>query len=310
MMMERNEYDEKFVKNLKTILDTGCEYESRAVWMDDTDGPRDFAKCIKAFGLVTEYNSNNENMPPIGSLRKLAIKNCVDELLWIWQKKSNNIKDLNSHIWDEWADKNGSIGAAYGFQVRSKIHHVQHNEYLGKDEDGCDMYDCYPLYLDQIDYVIWKLKNDPFSRRIITNLYSVEDISCMGLEPCCYMCTWNVTTDKDGNKYLNLLLNQRSQDMIVANNWNVFQYWVLQNLIANEVNMRVGKLVHMIADAHIYDRHVDIAKELIQDYYDDYVSAPPEVEFKCEKFYDFTVDDLIVHDYKYHKDIKGIQVAV
>lgn len=301
-------FDKVFIKNLKNILENGCEYESRAVWEDDDGCTR--ANCKKVFGLVTEYNSNYENIPPIGTLRKLSIKNCIEELLWIWQKKSNNILDLNSHIWDQWADPNGSIGAAYGFQVRSKLHKVQHNEFKGVDDDGNDIFECYPLYLDQIDYVRYKLKHDPFCRRIITNLYDISDLESMGLEPCCYMCTYNVTVDNDGNRYLNLLLNQRSQDMIVANNWNVFQYWVLQNILAKEANMKPGKIVHVIADAHIYDKHISIAKDLIDDYNKGYVYDVPQVEFMCKDFYNFTVDDLVVTNYKFHRHISNIPVAV
>lgn len=302
-------YDNLFVENLRTILNEGCEYKSRAVWMDLEERPQ--AWCKKKFGLVTEYNADYQNLPPIGTLRKLNVQSCVDELLWIWQKKSNNIKDLNSHVWDEWADKNGSIGTAYGFQVRSKIHYVQHDEYIGLDENGYEEYDCYPLYLDQIDYVIYKLKYDPSCRRIITNLYDIDSLETMGLEPCCYMCTYNVTTlEKGGEKYLNLLLNQRSQDMIVANNWNVFQYWVLQNLLANECKMKVGKLIHVIADAHIYDRHIEIAEKLIEDYDNGKVYPEPTIEIAKKPFYEFTVDDIKVRNYKFHKDIKRIPVAV
>lgn len=305
--MSKNMYDKKFVKNLKKIIVEGTDYQSRAVWQDLPDTP--FANCRKVFGLVTKYNTNNENTPPIGTLRRLAIKNCVDELLWIWQKKSNNIHDLNSHVWDDWADANGSIGMGYGFQVRSKIHKVQQNTLLGKDEHGNEMFDVQPLYLDQIDYVIWKLKHDKYCRRIITNLYDIGSLEYMGLDPCCYMCTWNVTKE-DGKEYLNLLLNQRSQDMMVANNWNVFQYWVLQNLLALECNLEVGQLVHVIADAHIYDRHIELAEELISAYETGHVYYEPEIVFDFKDFYSFTSDDVHIGNYEYYKHTTKIPVAV
>ena len=233
-----SEFDKKFIENLKDIIENGTEYESRAVWEDGTH-----AKCIKKFGVVNRYNSDYSNKPPVGTLRKLAIKSCVDELLWIWQKKSNNIYDLKSHVWDQWADSNGSIGAAYGFQVASKLRKAM---YEHTNEDGSKT--VHPMYLDQTDYVLHELTFNPFSRRIITDLYSVGDTALMGLDPCCYSCTWNVT-EKDGKRYLNLLLNQRSQDMVVANNWNVFQYWVLQNLFALDANLEV-------TERHAHSRRV------------------------------------------------------
>lgn len=283
-----NIYDTTFIENLKDILENGTHYKSRARWDDGKQ-----AMCIKKFGIINRYNSDLSNTPPIGTLRKFPIKNCIDELLWIWQKKSNNIKDLNSHVWDSWADANGSIGAAYGFQIKSKLRKV--NSRNGN------------LYLDQTDFVIHELKYNPSSRRIITDLYSVDQTNIMGLDPCCYSCTWNVTY-KDGEPYLNLLLNQRSQDMIVANNWNVFQYYILQNLFAIECNMKVGELVHVIADAHIYDRHIDIANELInREQYD-----APTLWINPDKknFYDFTIDDFKLENYKYNAPINNIPVAV
>lgn len=297
-----SEFDVKFINNLEDILENGTIYESRAKWEDGTS-----AKCIKKFGVVNRYNSDYSNKPPVGTLRKLAIKNCVDELLWIWQLKSNNVKDLNSHIWDQWADDNGSIGAAYGFQVGSKLRKVMH-EYT----NGGGYKAVHPLYLDQTDYVRHELKYNPFNRRIITDLYSVDDTGLMGLDPCCYSCTWNVT-EKDGEKYLNLLLNQRSQDMIVANNWNVFQYWVLQNLFAMDAGLKVGELVHVIADCHIYDRHATIASHLIDLYCDQdnkKLVNCPEISFNWSNFYGVSPDDVIVKDYKYLENITKIPVAV
>ena len=184
-MNEKKNYDDIFVENIKDILENGTKYTSRAVWEEgDTTIP---AKCIKLFGLVNRYNTNGENIPPIGRIRKFAIKNCIDEILWIWQKKSNNIHDLRSHIWDSWADENGSIGGAYGFQVGSKLrkamHTIEHDGYKTQ----------HTSYLDQTDFVIHELKYNPMSRRILTDLYSVDQTAIMGLDPCCYSCTWNVT---------------------------------------------------------------------------------------------------------------------
>ena len=302
-MSERKNYDDIFVENIKNILENGTQYTSRAVWEDgDTTVP---AKCIKLFGLINRYNTNGENIPPIGRIRKFAIKNCIDEILWIWQKKSNNIHDLRSHIWDSWADENGSIGGAYGFQVGSKLRKATHTT----EHDGYKAQ--HVSYLDQTDFVIHELKHNPMSRRILTDLYSVDQTAIMGLDPCCYSCTWNVTY-KDGKPYLNLLLNQRSQDMVVANNWNVFQYWILQNMFAHVCNMEVGELVHVIADAHIYDRHVPIAEHMINDLYP-YTKnfGTPEVEINHkDSFYDYTIDDFKLVNYQYAENITNIPVAV
>lgn len=295
-------YDHIFVKNLKDILVNGTSYTSRAIWKEDNKQ----AKCIKLFGLINRYNRDLRNTPPIGTLRKFPIKNCIDELLWIWQKKSNNVKDLNSHIWDSWADENGSIGAAYGFQVRSKLRKASH-EIVYLSNEVKDKVQRQDVFLDQTDFVIHELKYNPMSRRIITDLYSVDQTNIMGLDPCCYSCTWNVTYLEE-KPYLNLLLNQRSQDMIVANNWNVFQYWILQNMFAKECKMNVGELVHVIADAHIYDRHIDIANELIS--LQDQAYPDPIITINSKPFYHFTVDDFKLENYNYVTEIKNIPVAV
>lgn len=297
-----NEFDTQFINNLKDILEKGTKYKSRGIWKEDGEQ----AECKKLFGVVNRYNQNYENNPPISVLRKLAIKNCIDELLWIWQKKSNNIHDLKSLVWDDWADENGSIGAAYGFQVASKLRKTEH------EVDNGDSKIHVSTFLDQTDFVLHELKYNPFSRRIITNLYAIDETQLMGLDPCCYSCTWNVT-EKDGKRYLNLLLNQRSQDMIVANNWNVFQYWILQNLFALECGLEVGELVHVIADCHIYDRHLKIATFLINQYNEEMEKENykyPTVNIDFKGFYKTGVEDIKVDGYEYLTQIKNIPVAI
>lgn len=299
-------YDKLFIQNLNDILTNGSEYLSRAIWEETNEQ----AKCIKLFGIVNRYNTKYENEAPIGTIRKFPIKNCIDELLWIWQRKSNNINDLKSHIWDSWADENGSIGAAYGFQVRSKLRKASHTDKIYKN-NSTDQYihAVKQLYLDQTDFVIHELKYNKDSRRIITDLYSVDQTGLMGLDPCCYSCTWNVTY-KDGKPYLNLLLNQRSQDMVVANNWNVFQYWILQNMFANECGMNVGELVHVIADAHIYDKHIPIAQHLIEISTQANQFPIPKVNIPKKSFYDYDIDDFVLENYNFVENIKNIPVAV
>ena len=233
--------DRVFVEMCRDILENGTSTEGEKVrprWEDGTP-----AYTIKKFGVVNRYDLSREF--PIMTLRKTALKLATDEMLWIWQKKSNNIHDLHSHIWDEWADADGSIGKAYGYQMG-----VKHQYREGA--------------MDQVDRVLYDLKHNPFSRRIMTNLYVHQDLHEMNLYPCAYSMTFNVTQRKGEEKLtLNAVLNQRSQDVLTANNWNVVQYAVLLHMLAQVCDMKVGELVHVIADAHIYDRHVPLVRELI-----------------------------------------------
>ncbi len=272
--------DQLFVTMCENILEHGFTSEGqtvRAKWEDGTP-----AHTIKSFGVVNRYNLQEEF--PALTLRPTAIKSAVDEVLWIWQKKSNNIKDLKSRIWDQWADEKGSIGKAYGYQLGVK-YRFPHGE------------------MDQVDNVIWQLKNTPYSRRIMTNIYKFDDLTEMGLEPCAYSMTFNVT----GNR-LNAILNQRSQDILTANNWNVVQYSVLVHMLAQVCGLAVGELIHVIADAHIYDRHIPLVKEMIKrpQYPAPKFSLNPDVK----DFYAFTVDDLRIEDYEKNPQIKNIPVAI
>ncbi|MFR4978275.1 MAG: thymidylate synthase, partial [Butyricicoccus sp.] len=227
--------DVLFVKMMKKILEEGYSDEGlpvRPKWSDGTP-----AHTIKTFGVVNRYHLQEEF--PALTLRPTALKSAFDEILWIWQKKSNNIHDLNSHIWDQWADADGSIGKAYGYQLAQKYDFAQGN-------------------MDQVDSLLWQLKNNPASRRMMAHLYNFSDLKEMNLEPCCWSVTLNVT----GNT-LNMILNQRSQDTLVANNWNVCQYALLLMMFAQVSGLQAGELVHVISDCHIYDRHVPLVKELI-----------------------------------------------
>lgn len=278
--------DQIFINMCQDILENGVSTEGEKVrpkWEDGT-----FAYTIKKFGVVNRYDLSKEF--PALTLRKTAIKSAADEILWIWQKKSNNIKDLNSHIWDSWADENGSIGKAYGYQLG-----VKHEYREGK--------------MDQVDRVIYDLKNNPYSRRILTNLYVHQDLHEMNLYPCAYSMTFNVTKEKNGESLiLNAVLNQRSQDILTANNWNVCQYALLMHMFAQVCGMRVGELVHVIADAHIYDRHIPLVRELIARpvYEAPKVWLNPEVK----DFYAFTTEDIHVENYQTGEQIKNIPVAV
>ena len=278
--------DQIFIDMCKDILENGTSTEGEKVrpkWPDGTP-----AYTIKKFGVVNRYDLRKEF--PLLTLRRTALKSATDEMLWIWQQKSNNINDLHSHIWDEWADPDGSIGKAYGYQMS-----VKHQYKEGM--------------MDQVDRVIYDLKNNPFSRRIMTNIYVHQDLHEMHLYPCAYSMTFNVTQKPGHEKLtLNAILNQRSQDILAANNWNVCQYAILVMMIAQVCDMVPGELLHVISDCHIYDRHVDIIKELIErpQYPAPKVYLNPEVK----DFYAFTTDDLIVEDYVAGPQVKNIPIAV
>ena len=278
--------DQVFISMCKDILENGTSTEGQKVrphWEDGTP-----AYTIKKFGVVNRYDLAKEF--PLLTLRRTALKSATDELLWIWQQKSNNINDLHSHIWDSWADENGSIGKAYGYQLGVKH---QYREGL----------------MDQVDRVIYDLKHNPFSRRIMTNIYVHEDLHEMNLYPCAYSMTFNVTQKPGEDKLtLNGILNQRSQDILAANNWNVVQYSVLMHMLARTCDMNVGEFVHVIADAHIYDRHVPIIKELISRE----TFEAPKFTLNPEKmdFYEFTRDDVSVEGYEFGEQVKNIPIAI
>ncbi len=278
--------DTVFINMCRDIIENGTSTEGEKVRPKWEDGS--FAYTIKRFGVVNRYDLSKEF--PALTLRRTALKSCMDEILWIYQKKSNNIHDLNSDIWDEWADENGSIGKAYGYQIGVKS---QYREGM----------------MDQMDRVLYDLKNNPYSRRIMTNTYVFADLSEMNLYPCAYSATYNVTKKPGEDRLiLNMVLNQRSQDVLTDNNWNVCQYAILLMMVAQSCDMIPGELVHVIADAHIYDRHVELVRELIERpvYEAPRVSLNPEIR----DFYAFTTADLLVEDYVTGPQVKNIPVAV
>jgi len=272
--------DRIFIDTCRDIIDNGISDEGldvRPRWLDGTP-----AHTVKKFCIVNRYDLSKEF--PIITLRRTAFKSAIDELLWIWQKKSNNVRELNSHIWDSWADETGSIGKAYGYQLGVK-HKYAEGEF------------------DQVDRVLYDLKHNPQSRRILTNIYNFADLHEMHLYPCAYSMTFNVTGSK-----LNAILNQRSQDTLTANNWNVVQYAVLVHMMAQVSGLEAGELVHVISDAHIYDRHIPIVEQILKN------PQYPAPTFKMNKdiknFYDFNVDDFELEDYKYTKLESKIEVAI
>ena len=278
--------DKLFVDMCNDIIENGTDTKGEKVRPKWEDGS--YAYTIKKFGVVNRYDLRKEF--PALTLRRTGIKSCIDEVLWIWQRKSNNINDLNSHIWDSWADEDGSIGKAYGYQMG-----VKHTYKEGR--------------MDQVDRVLYDLKHNPYSRRILTNIYVHQDLHEMNLYPCAYSMTFNVTKDNDSDKLvLNGILNQRSQDVLAANNWNVCQYAALLHMFAQVSDMQVGELVHVIADAHIYDRHVPIIKELIRR------EQHPAPIFKMnpdiKNFYDFTVDDFELENYVTGPKVTNIPIAI
>lgn len=272
--------DEIFIANCRDILDNGTwdtELQVRPRWEDGKA-----AHTVKRFGIVNRYDLSEEF--PILTIRRTFWKSAIDELLWIWQAKSNNVNELRTRVWDAWADENGSIGKAYGYQLGVKHHY--------KEGD-----------MDQVDRVLWDLKHNPASRRIITNIYNHADLSEMALYPCAYSMTFNVTGDR-----LNAILNQRSQDMLAANNWNVVQYSVLTYMMAQVSGLKPGEFVHVIADAHIYDRHVPMIEEIIAN---EPKPAPRLViDPDVTDFYKFTRDSFKVEGYEYSDFSGKIPVAL
>ncbi len=269
-----------FQENCRQILEEGFSDEGQAVRPKWEDGVPAYTK--KSFGLVNRYDLSKGF--PILSLRKINFKALVDEILWIWQKKSNNINDLNSKIWDQWADETGSIGKAYGYQLG-----VKH-----KYKEGL---------FDQVDRVLYDLKHNPTSRRIMTNIYTFEDLNEMALYPCAYSMTFNVS----GNK-LNAILNQRSQDMLAANNWNVSQYAVLVHMFAKVSGLEAGELIHVISDAHIYDRHIPIIETLLER--EGFDLPKLWIDPEVDNFYDFTVDSFRLEGYEHGEPVGRFPVAI
>ena len=278
--------DQLFVSMCQDILDNGTTTEGERVrphWEDGTP-----AYTIKRFGVTNRYDLREE-FPAI-TLRRTALKSAMDEVLWVYQRKSNNIHDLHSHIWDQWADETGSIGKAYGYQIAQVSHYPEGD-------------------FDQMDRVLYDLRHTPFSRRIMTSTYTFADLHEMNLYPCAYGVTYNVTHDPQSDRLvLNMVLMQRSQDVLAANNWNVCQYAILLMMVAQSVGMVAGELLHVIADAHIYDRHVDVVRELISrpQHPAPKVSLNPDVT----DFYAFTTDDLIVEGYEHGPQVRNIPIAV
>lgn len=272
--------DEIFIKTCRDIIDNGAwdtDFEVRPKWLDGTP-----AHTVKKFCIVNRYDLSKEF--PIITLRRTALKSAIDEILWIWQKKSNNVNELNSHIWDSWADETGSIGKAYGYQLGIK-HKYPEGEF------------------DQVDRVLYDLKHNPQSRRIMTNIYVHQDLHEMHLYPCAYSMTFNVANGK-----LNGILNQRSNDVAVANNWNVVQYSALLMMLAQVSNLEVGELVHVIADAHIYDRHIQVVEKMLKG--EQHPAPKLILNPKVKNFYDFKVEDFTLVDYNYNKIDEKFEVAV
>ena len=327
--------DKIFKEMCTDIIENGSTTENQKVrphWDDGTP-----AYTIKQFGVVNRYDLRKEF--PALTIRRTAIKTAAEEILWIYQRHSNNIHDLKAHIWDEWADKDGSIGKAYGYQIgKEYIHHTEKYNYMDVlanpneysmliyqsaleirdkmeaarlnriDVSEPAKYIYKEVSMNQIDAVIYDLKHTPFSRRIITDMWNFEDLHEMNLQPCCYNVTYNVTDEGYDKLILNMVINQRSNDVLAANNWNVCQYAILLMMIAQVCDMIPGQIVHCIADAHIYDRHVDIVKEIIKN--EEYDAPKVTLNPDIKDFYQFTTKDITIENYKWASDVKDIPIAI
>lgn len=284
--------DEVFKNMCKDIIENGTDTKGqdvRPIWEDTGEK----AYTVMKSNVVNIYDLRKEF--PISTFRRNAFKDPIREVLWIFQKKSNNINDLGLHIWDQWADENGSIGKAYGYQIAQKYRHH-------KDSNGNW------VELDQMDAVLYDLKHTPFSRRIMTNIYNINDLADMRLQPCCWALTFNVTDEGKDKLVLNAVLNQRSNDLLAAGNWNVVQYSALLMMIAQSVNMEAGVLTHCIANAHIYDRHMPLVKELIER--ESFPAPIVTLDPSITDFYDFTPDSFTITDYRFGEPIKNIPIAI
>lgn len=276
-----------FKESCVDILTNGTDTQDQVVRPHWPDGEP--AYTIKKFGLIHEYDLRKEF--PALTIRPVPLKLCMDEILWIYQKKSNNIKDLKPHIWDEWADENGSIGTVYGYSVGTKT-----------NVNG--------IMMDQMDRVLYLLKNSPYSRRIMIDLYQFKDLETGHLDPCCFNFIFNVTKESnpENKLVLNGILNQRSQDMLAANGWNVCQYAIFLMMVAQVCDMIPGKLIHVIADAHIYDRHELIVRKLLSR--EEFPAPKVSLNKDVKDFYQFTTDDLIIENYQHGEQIKNIPIAI
>lgn len=281
------EADKNFIETCKEILEHGYSSKGTNVRTRWEDGQE--ANYISIVGVTNKYDVGKEF--PMITLRNNTntVKRAIDEILWIWQKKSNKVCDLNSHIWDQWAGKDGTIGKAYGYQMSKK--------YDFKTKNGMQK-------LDQVDYLLYLLNNDPASRRIMTNIFNFEDLKDMNLEPCAYGTQWLVKGGK-----LHLILNQRSQDMLAANGWNTMQYAALLCMFAQCAGLEVGTLTHNIGDCHIYDRHIPLIKTLIEAQPMD-VTPKLVIKNNTKNFYDFKVEDFEIQGYDYNKDVKLGKIPV
>lgn len=294
--------DTIFIQNCKDILENGVSDVGESVRPRWSDGKP--AHTIKKFGIVNRYDLQEEF--PIQTIRRMYLKSAVDELLWIWQKKSNRVNQLSSHVWDAWADEVGSIGKSYGYQLGQTFRHhrIPNGNYTNTEEYPSMFVDSDGwVHMDQVDAVLYDLFFNYSSRRILTNMYNHQDLADMQLHPCAYSVTFNVSENT-----LNAILHQRSQDMLTANGWNVMQYAVLLHMIAQSCYLNAGELVHVIADAHIYDRHIPIVQQIIQN---EPLEAPHfYLDREIHNFYKFSTDNIHLENYRYHDSVKEIPVAI
>lgn len=236
--------DYKLLNNYISILKDGewdLNENVRPKWSDGKP-----AHTIKKFGIVNRYNLQEEF--PISGVRKTNWKGAIDEIIWIWLLKSNNVKDLNSKIWDQWANignkpgqEIGSIGKAYGYQLGAKTIVTKNGKKI-----------------DQVDNVINELITNPANRRILTEIFNHSELHEMNLAPCVHEATFNVS-----NGTLNMTLNQRSNDTLAAGSWNVVQYAALLHMMAQATGLKAGELLHVVTDSHCYDKHVPMELEII-----------------------------------------------
>ena len=294
--------DKIFQDNLALIMSQPWEEVKRPVYGDGTG-----VKVKRILQVCNQYDLRREF--PLGSLRPTNLKNSIKEILWIWQKRSVDVKELGLHIWDQWADKNGKIEGCYGDMINTPVilddakndtyiinqngYFINGNEIVGRAYEGYG-------FENQTDFILWSLKNDKSSRRIIASMFNPVTNSVKPLQECAFQINLSVKGDE-----LYMTLYQRSQDAIVAGLWNVAQYAALMMMFAHDAGLRPAVFTHFIQDMHVYDRHKEQANELLRR---SLFGPVPQVTISSRMegkgFYDFVADDFEVWNYEPKEQIK------
>ena len=295
-----NQADEQYKRVVETVLRVGVmdtDQKVRTVWKDGTP-----AHSISWIGQHMIFDNTEV---PIITTKRVAWKTAIKELLWIWQMKSNRVQDLRDmgvKIWNEWEKEDGTIGKAYGYQLGKKNRWVTEKEYYPDPSGEINALHLTMKKVDQVDYLLYQLKTNPASRRHITMLWNPDELDSMALTPCVYETQWHVKQGK-----LHLEVRCRSNDLALGNPFNIFQYNILQRMIAQVTGYELGNYIYHIGDAHLYDRHIEPVSEQIKR--ESFEAPTLWINPEVKSFYDFTIDDFKLIDYK-HGETINMEVAI